>query len=69
METQGMFQGTVKWFNSEKGFGFIQPSKGGNDLFVHYSETNGVTLNEGDTVEYEIGEGRKGPCAVNVKKL
>ncbi len=69
MEIQGMFQGTVKWFKPEKGFGFIKPSKGGSDLFVHHSETNGVTLNEGDAVEYEIGEGRKGPCAVKVKKL
>ena len=64
-----MIQGIVKWFNPEKGFGFIKPSNGDNDLFVHHSETNGKTLNEGDTVEFEIGEGRKGPCAVNVKKL
>ena len=69
METQAMHQGTVKWFNSEKGFGFIKPSNGGSDLFVHHSETNGLTLNEGDTVEFEIGEGRKGPCAINVKKI
>ncbi len=64
-----MLKGTVKWFNREKGFGFIIPSNGGSDLFVHHSETNGSTLNEGDTVEFEIGEGRKGPCAVNVKKI
>lgn len=64
-----MTQGTVKWFNAEKGFGFIKPSDGGNDLFVHQSETNGFTLNDGDSVEFEIGEGQKGPCAVNVKKL
>ncbi len=69
METLEVEQGTVKWFNSEKGFGFIKPSNGGNDLFVHFSETNGVTLNDGDTVEFEIGQGRKGPCAVNVKKI
>lgn len=69
METQAMVQGTVKWFNTEKGFGFIKPADGDNDLFVHHSETNGVILNEGDTVEYEVGQGRKGPCAVNVKKL
>ena len=68
-EIQKMPQGTVKWFNPEKGFGFIKPDNGGSDLFVHHSETNGVILNEGDTVEYEIGEGRKGPCAVNVKKI
>ncbi len=64
-----MLQGTVKWFNPKKGFGFIKPNNGDSDLFVHHSETNGVILNEGDTVEYEIGSGRKGPCAVNVKKL
>ncbi len=69
METQAMIQGTVKWFNPEKGFGFIKPADGGSDLFVHHSETNGVTLNDGDTVEFEIGQGRKGPCAVNVKKI
>ena len=64
-----MPQGTVKWFNSEKGFGFILTSSGGQDLFVHQSETNGFTLNDGDSVEFEIGEGKKGPCAVNVKKI
>lgn len=64
-----MPQGTVKWFNSEKGFGFIKPDDSSNDLFVHHSQTNGITLYEGDTVEYEIGQGRKGPCAVNVKKI
>ncbi len=64
-----MPQGTVKWFNSEKGFGFILTSSGGKDLFVHQSETNGFTLNDGDSVEFEIGEGKKGPCAVNVKKI
>ena len=64
-----MPQGTVKWFNVEKGFGFILTSSGGNDLFVHQSETNGFTLNDGDSVEFEIGEGQKGPCAVNVKKI
>ncbi len=64
-----MPQGTVKWFNADKGFGFIQPSTGGKDLFVHHSQTDGSTLNDGDPVEFEIGEGRKGPCAVNVKKI
>ena len=64
-----MPQGTVKWFNVEKGFGFILTSSGGQDLFVHQSETNGFTLNDGDSVEFEIGEGKKGPCAINVKKI
>ena len=64
-----MPQGTVKWFNADKGFGFIQPSTGGKDLFVHHSATDGSPLNDGDTVEFEIGEGQKGPCAVKVKKI
>ncbi len=58
-------RGTVKWFNSEKGYGFITPENG-SDLFVHYSEiqSNGFrTLNEGDKVEFEITEGRKGKQA------
>ena len=64
-----MGKGTVKWFNVKKGFGFITPDDGGDDLFVHHSEikTEGYAkLNEGQSVEYEVGEGKKGPCAVNV---
>ena len=61
--------GTVKWFNSSKGFGFINQDDGGDDLFVHHSEikTNGyASLDEGQKVEFEVGQGKKGPCAMNV---
>ena len=61
--------GTVKWFNEKKGFGFITPDDGGKDLFVHYTaiKTKGyATLAEGQKVNFEIGEGKKGPCATEV---
>jgi len=66
--------GTVKWFNSEKGFGFIEQENGENDVFVHYRQINSngydrVSLNEGQKVTFEIGEGQKGPQAENVTGL
>jgi cold shock protein len=69
-----MSKGTVKWFNADKGFGFITPEDGGKDLFVHHSEikmSGGgyATLGEGQKVEFEVGKGQKGPCANNVKPL
>jgi CspA family cold shock protein len=66
-----MHQGTVKWFNAEKGFGFIEV-EGGNDVFVHFSaiQTEGFkTLEEGQRVEFEIVEGDRGPQAANVVRL
>lgn len=67
-----MAQGTVKWFNAEKGFGFIEQDGGGADVFVHYSEIQGSgfrTLEENQQVEFEIGEGAKGPQAQAVHPL
>jgi CspA family cold shock protein len=65
-------QGTVKWFNESKGYGFITPEDGGSDLFVHFSEIQGdgfKTLQEGDQVSFEEGQGQKGPQAKNVQKI
>jgi CspA family cold shock protein len=65
-----MAQGTVKWFNGEKGFGFIQQDGGGADVFVHYSAIDGGgfrSLDEGARVEFEIGQGQKGPQATGVR--
>ena len=61
--------GKIKWFDPEKGYGFIEQDEGGQDLFVHHTETDGSVLNDGQAVEFEIGEGRKGPCATNLKKI
>ena len=61
--------GTVKWFNEKKGFGFITPDSGSEDLFVHHSEvktTGYASLAEGQKVEFTLGQGKKGPCATNV---
>ena len=61
--------GTVKWFNSSKGFGFINPDDGGEDLFVHHSEIKSdgyASLDEGQKVDFVVGQGKKGPCATNV---
>jgi len=64
-----MSTGKVKFFNETKGFGFITPDDGGKDLFVHVSAVEQGQLNDDDAVEFEVGEGQKGPCAVQVRKL
>ncbi len=65
-----MAKGTVKWFDAGKGYGFITPDDGGKDLFVHHSaiQSGGdyATLSDGQAVEFEVGQGQKGPCANNV---
>ena len=66
-----MANGKVKWFNDQKGYGFVTPEDGSKDLFVHYQEIQGEgfkTLSEGQEVEFDIVESDKGPKAVNVRK-
>lgn len=68
----GRITGVVKWFNDSKGFGFITPSDGSKDCFVHYSAIQGSgfkSLSEGSKVEFEVVQGDKGPAAQNVTKI
>lgn len=71
-EISTMPQGTVKWFNAEKGFGFIAPEDGSADVFVHYTEIQGSgfrTLEENQKVEFEVGQSPKGPQATGVRAV
>jgi CspA family cold shock protein len=62
-----MQKGTVKFFNNDKGFGFITPDSGGKDVFVHANDLGGTILNEGAKVEFEVVQGKKGPQASGVR--
>lgn len=64
-----MQTGKVKFFNAGKGFGFITPDNGGKDVFVHANDTGGAQLQDGEAVEFEVVEGRKGPQASNVRTV
>jgi cold shock protein len=62
-----MQSGTVKFFNVDKGFGFITPDAGGKDVFVHANDLGGIVIKDGSKVEFEVVQGKKGPQAANVK--
>ena len=67
-----MERGTVKWFSEEKGYGFIEPDEGGEELFVHYTGIEGSgfrSLKEGEKVSYELAQGRRGEQAHNVQRV
>jgi CspA family cold shock protein len=64
-----MQKGTVKFFNTGKGFGFITPDNGGKDVFVHANDTGGADLHEGTKVEFDIVQGKKGPQASGVRVI
>ncbi len=65
-------RGKVKWFNENRGYGFIRPADGGNEVYVHYSDILGEgfrTLSEGEDVEFDLSEGERGPEAKNVRRM
>jgi CspA family cold shock protein len=72
VKEKNMAVGTVKWFNADKGFGFIAPDDGGDDIFAHFSAISADgfrSLEENQRVEFEVGQGRKGPQAENIRPI